>query len=236
MKPSDPRGGLVQVIIDHENLYEGNLIEYFKAFFFLSKGCNNAYHNFRHGTHVTFLCYEGARFHQRDLNTRKIRNMMVAAIFHDFDHRGVKGDDSLNIELALSALRRFSLPLDKDHLEDIELLIRGTQYPYVLEDHELPLEGLILRDADMMQAYSKAWIQQVIFGLAEEGEASPVDVLKMQEKFLVEQKFKTPWARWLLPQPVIDLKVSEANALLDILLEAPSESPELQGAMAAARS
>lgn len=225
--PNDTRGSLVQIIVNLEGLYEGNLIEYFQAFFF-SESLNNAYHNFRHGTHVLFLCHDGARFHRNGLSKRKIRNLLIAAIFHDYNHRGIAGDDAANIELAIQGLREFVLPEDANHFDDIELLLRGTQFPPVIEDSELPLEGLILRDADMMQAFSVAWIQQVVFGLAAEGTKSPIEVLKMQEVFLQNTKFKTGWGRYIVPDESVVLKVDESKALYDLLMGQPAVSEKLR--------
>lgn len=232
--PSDPRGSLPQIIINHENLYQGNLIEYFQAFFFLNKGLNNEYHNFRHGTHILFLCHEGARFHRRDLTLRRIRNLLIAAIFHDYDHCGAAGDDAQNIERAIEGLRAVILEEDREHLDDIELLLRGTQFPYVIDDSDLPLEGLILRDADMMQAFSVAWIQQVIFGLAAEWQKAPIEVLKMQRGFLGSLAFKTDWGRYMVPQAVVDLKINEAEALFDLLVNVPAVSKKLNEVQAQA--
>lgn len=232
--PVDPRGTLPQIIINNSGLYEGTLIEYFQALFLLGKNLNHPYHNFRHCTHVLFLCHEGARFHQRDLTQRQIRNLLIAAIFHDYDHRGVAGDDLQNIELAIAGLREVILPEDVDHLDDIELLLRGTQFPYVVSDSDLSLEGLILRDADMMQAFSVAWIQQVVFGLAAEWGKSPIEVLKMQKGFLGSIKFKTAWGRFVVPDAVVALKVSEATALYDLLVNIPAVSSEIKEAQHAA--
>ena len=226
--PSDPRGDLPQIIVNFEKLYEGNLVEYFQSFFLLNKGINNPYHNFRHGAHILFLCHEGARFHKRDLNARRIRNLMIAAIFHDYDHCGKGGDDSVNIARAIQGLSDTVLPEDLPFLSDIELLLRGTQYPYVLPDDDLPLEGLILRDADLMQAFSVAWIQQVIFGLAAEWGKSPIEVLKMQKTFLGGVSFKTDWGRYAVPEAAVKLKINEADALFDLLIRAPALSEEIQ--------
>lgn len=224
---SDTRGSLVQLVINHENLYDGNLLEYFQAFFFLSEGLNNPYHNFRHGTHVLFLAHHAARFHQRDLTRRKIRNLMIAAIFHDYNHSGAAGNDATNIGLAIKGLEKVILPIDKPHLGDIKLLLQGTQFPYIIKDLALPLEGLILRDADLMQPFSVAWIQQVIFGLAAEWKERPIEVLKRQERFLEGIKFKTAWGRFIVPETSIRLKINEALALYDLLTQR-AESEEIR--------
>jgi hypothetical protein len=79
----------------------------------------------------------------------------------------------LNIEVAIAALRRHILPEDRDALPEIEALIRATAFPYKDAGSSLGLAGQILRDADLSQALNPSWIQQVVFGLAEEGELYP---------------------------------------------------------------
>lgn len=213
----DPRGSLPQIIINWEGLYEGNLVKYFQALFYTAENLNLPYHNFRHCTHVFYLCYEASRFYKDELSKRRIRNLLIAAKFHDFNHTGVVGDDALNIERSVAALRQHLDEYDRDSLEDIVLLLQGSQYPYILGDDKLPLEGLILRDADLMQAFSTAWIQQVVFGLAAEWGKTPIEVLALQQKFLGNIVFKTEWGRLLVPKAAIALKINEAQALLDIL-------------------
>ena len=215
--PMDPRGSLPQIILNIEELYEGTLIEYFQGFFLLANNTNLPYHNFRHCTHVLYLCHEGSRFYRDRLSKRRIRNVLVAALFHDYNHRGVGGDDAENISLAISALEELLLPIDREAFDDIKILMRGTQYPYVFSSDTLPLEGLILRDADLMQAFSPAWIQQVVFGLAAEWGKSPRDVLVMQQSFLGSIKFDTEWGRLEVPDAAISLKINEAQALVDII-------------------
>lgn len=226
--PTDPRGSLVPIIVNQEGLYEGNLVEYFQALFHLGKGLNLPYHNFRHTTGMVFVCHEGARFHQSELSPRQIRNMLIADFFHDFNHRGVAGDDAMNLELAFVALQKYILPIDRPYLPDIKLLMRGTQFPYVIANEELPLEGLIIRDADMMQAFSPSWLQQVVFGLAAEWGQTPIEVLKMQPSFLGNLKFNTRWGNFMFPPAAIALKVSEAQALYDILVKLPASHEEIR--------
>jgi 3'5'-cyclic nucleotide phosphodiesterase len=215
--PADPRGSLPQIILNVEGLYEGTLIEYFQGLWYLGKNTNLPYHNFGHCTYVLWRCHEGARFHQKQLSKRRVRNLLIAALFHDYDHRGVMGNDTENIALAMNTLEELVLHVDKESLLDIKLLIRATEFPHVITHDELPLEGLILRDADMMQAFSPTWIQQVVFGLAAEWGKSPKEVLAMQKSFLGAVAFQTEWARLEIPDVVVALKVNEAEALLDIL-------------------
>jgi hypothetical protein len=48
----------------------------------------------------------------------------------------------------------------------IEALIEATHFPYKVDSQKLDLLGKIIRDADLAQALSPVWIQQVVLGLA----------------------------------------------------------------------
>jgi hypothetical protein len=82
----------------------------------------------------------------------------------------------------------------------------------------------IIRDADLAQALSPVWIQQVVIGLARESGVSPLAMLKAQSSFLTSLRFNTPWAQQLFPQELIDAKIAEAEQLRR-LLESPIDRP-----------
>lgn len=138
-------------------------------------------------------------------------------MFHDFDHPGRTGNDDLNIIIALRGLRKHLLPEDEEMWVVIESLIQATEFPHRTPSHELSLLAQILRDADMSQALSVAWIQQIIFGLAVEMNMTPRKVLEMQSVFLGSLKFSTAWANTQFPPQVIDDKIQEAKGLLECL-------------------
>lgn len=207
---------LPEVISNTDNLYEGNLEHYLRILFSHAQNLWFPYHNFRHMLHVTWLAYQGCEFYKDQLTSREMRNILIAALFHDFDHSGMMGNDDLNIERACRALRKHILLEDESHLEEISSFLKATEYP-TPANVWVCLESSILRDADLSQAFSTAWVQQVVFGLAAEWRQSPLQVLKMQHGFLSGLKLQTQWARELFPQEVIDAKIAEANALLKIL-------------------
>jgi hypothetical protein len=124
---------------------------------------------------------------------RQMRNLLIAALFHDFDHPGhphpSEGDpDRINIPIAIAGLRRYVMPADRPFLPQIEALIEATHYPYKIGSDKLDLLAQIIRDADLAQALSPAWIQQVVFGLAQEWELSPLEVLKGQGSQLLHRE------------------------------------------------
>lgn len=53
-----------------------------------NKGLNLPYHNFYHGLVVTSSCIEAADFY--NLEWKDVEKLMVAALFHDFNHSGGK--------------------------------------------------------------------------------------------------------------------------------------------------
>jgi hypothetical protein len=130
--------------------------------------------------------------------------LLIAALFHDFDHPGhphprADDPDGINIGHAIAALRRHIAPEDRPFLPAIEALIEATHYPYAVVGEQLDLSGQIIRDADLAQSPSTVWIQQVIIGLARERRVSPLEVLKTQPAFLAALSFNTEWARERFP-------------------------------------
>jgi hypothetical protein len=151
-----------------------------------------------------------------------MRILLVAALFHDFDHPGhphpgEKDPDRINIEISITSLRRHIAPADRALLPEIEALIKATQFPYKITSDKLDLLGKIIRDADLAQALSPTWIQQVIIGLAREWGVTPLEALRGQASFLGALPFNTRWARQLFPQKLVEAKVEEAEKLLLLL-------------------
>ncbi len=227
MLVSEVTGDLPKIVGNEEHLYEGDLTFYFRTLFFRSRNLHNPYHNFRHMLHVLWLCHKACRYYQNQLTPRQIRNLLIAALFHDFDHPGhphpgEDDPDRINIQIAIAGLRRYIMPVDRAFLPEIEALIEATQYPYKVGSDKLDLLGRIIRDADLAQALSPAWIQQVVIGLAQEWGVQPLDVLRSQASFLAGLSFNTGWARQLFPQELIDAKTEEAEQLLRLLQTEPA--------------
>jgi hypothetical protein len=214
-------GDLPKIIANQERLYEGSLTFYFRTLFFKSSNIYNPYHNFRHMLHVLWLCHQACRYYRNRLTPRQMRNLLIAALFHDFDHPGhphpSEGDpDRINIPIAIAGLRRYVMPADRSFLPQIEALIEATHYPYKIGSDKLDLLGQIIRDADLAQALSPAWIQQVVL--------SPLEVLKGQGSFLTGLSFSTYWAQQLFPQELIQAKIEEVEQLLQLLHTEPSSA------------
>lgn len=198
---------------NEEGLYEGTLHYYFAVILDQGENLGHAYHNFRHMMHVTCRAYEACRYYRAVLSPRAMRTLLIAAMFHDFNHRGTSGNDRLNIERSLSGIRSHIAPEDRPHLDKIESLIEITEYPPKVESVTLELSAKILRDADLSQALAPVWFQQVIIGLAREWNKHPVEVLKIQEGFLSSVSFATQWGEEQFG-PLVTQKVNEAKRLL----------------------
>lgn len=211
------RGSLPEIVRNDADLYEGDLVHYLQVVFNNASNLNNPYHNFRHMFHVLWLCHQACEFYTDELTSRDKRNLLIAAVFHDFDHLGKADPDQRNIDRAIHGLRRHIAPEDVAHLATIEALIQATHYPYTVQSERLDLPARIIRDADLGQTLTAAWIQQVIFGLAAEWGKTPLELLEMQAPFLSKLKFSTDWGRSIFPKAYIEEKINEANELLSLL-------------------
>jgi len=179
--------------------------------------------------HMLWLCHQACRYYQNRLTPSQMRDLLIAALFHDFDHPGhphpgETDPDRINIPIAIAGLRRYIMPADCAFLSQIEALIEATHYPYKIGSDKLDLLGQIIRDADLAQALSPAWIQQVVFGLAQEWEVPPLEVLKGQGSFLSSLSFSTCLAQRLFPRELIRAKIEEVEQLLRLLDTAPASA------------
>lgn len=220
-------GSLVPILMNDELLYTGDLQHYFRVIWDNAQNLEHPYHNFHHMFYVLFRCHDAVRYYEDEYKKfnsiqhliahYQKRSLLIAAMFHDFNHSGLFGDDDLNIERAKRGLRRHVSDVDIDFLPEIEEYIDATQFPHKKVEHEDSLPVQIIRDADMMQCLEPSWIQQNIFGLSKEWGMTSAIVLKRQIPFLNSIRFRTEWARERFPQSSIDAKIKEAQGLLGIL-------------------
>lgn len=223
-------GSLPEIIGNDEGLYEGDLTHYFRHVFYHATNLRLPYHNFRHLTHVLTTCHSASRYYRDRLTGREIRNLLVAALFHDFDHRGILSDDDLNIERAIRGLDGCLLAEDEPYRDDIVAIIRATEYPHKESAAGLTLSEMIIRDADVLQAFSPAWIQQIIFGLGTEQREGAIGMLRLQVPYLEGLELYTEWAKEAYPRKVIEEKLAEVRAVLKCLeppvevLETPTDA------------
>lgn len=121
------------------------------------------YHNTKHCFTVARLCYN--LFIMEDDTTidyNQIRRLLLAAMFHDFNHTG-NDPDSKNIENAVAGMRHFLADEFELTLSKIESIIRVTEFPFVHKPQNV-LERII-RDADLLQIFEPDHINVSLYGL-----------------------------------------------------------------------
>lgn len=182
-----------------------NLLDYLDYFNKNNLGKNNPYHNEYHSYSVVLNCYQGAIV--EGLSTFSIKSLLLAALFHDFNHSGGEfADDNENINQALGGLFKFIKSLNNEKLTAKELILIGdiikiTKYPY--EEAPSIIEQKIIRDSDLMQAYEQN--QTILLaqytGLYEEliktkTELSFEQYIIGSKSFLSNIKWETDWAKY----------------------------------------
>jgi hypothetical protein len=213
------KGDIPDIVNNTDGLYEGNLRAYFKPLFH-SRGCQNPYHGIRHYLFVFHQCYQAIKWYKAngsEISKRNARSLLIASLTHDAMHTGRSGDDDLNIQFALRFLDKHLQKEDGCDKFGIFQQIRSTEYGPDGHVHKSQGElQKILRDADLSQALSNSWIRIVLFGLSEELQITPYQMLLAQEKFLTNLQFESAWGAAVL-QPQVEDKLNEARALVEIL-------------------
>lgn len=207
---------IAEILRNPNGVYEGNLAYYFKILM-SARNMFNPYHNMRHMLHVLWRCYDACLYYGDELTPRQKRNLLIGSLFHDFDHSGKSGPglDDLEIERAIRGLRKHILLEDKDFIDEISEIIKASEFPPKVPSSELNLMQQILRDADVSQCLSNAWIQQV-FGLSVEISITPIAMLKMQKPFLTNLTFATKWGHDRFADK-IPAKIQEAEEMVAML-------------------
>lgn len=213
-------GSIPGIANNESSLYEGNLVPYFKIIF-SAPNIHHGYHGLRHMLHVTWACYRACEYYGEDgaglLSPREMRNLLIAALFHDYGHCGKSGDDSLNIEVAIQGLLENLQPEDKFYGGDIVSILKVTKFPHTDLGKSMTLEQKIIRDADMSQAFGPVWIGDIVAGFGSELGKTPLEMLRQQEGFLKGVSFYTDFARELWGDIAIEAKLQEARDLIKIL-------------------
>lgn len=201
----------------------------FLEFFMDFNPSNDApYHNKYHTFCMVNNCYEGS-YHLR-LSPSEVKALVVAALFHDFDHSAGNQSDGVNITKALAGLKvaqRFAesrgLGLNQAEYKLVTEAIKVTQYPFTVEPTTITEK--IIRDADLMQPYETD--KEVLFkqykGLKQEIELSRNMTISNAEfgiknkEFLDGITWYTPWAR----EKALKLDWEKAKATLkELFLDA----------------
>lgn len=205
---------------------DNDLSFYFRALF-NSRGAKNPYHNIRHGLDVLIKCWEAAVWNAKEGvfgPSTFNRQLFIAALLHDIDHTGRSGDDDINVALAKRRAKKL-MEQNGESLKDQTLVL------HLIESTEFGPEGhtkkgsdsdsfeflcKVLRDADLAQVFSNAWIRLLIFGLSEELGVTPRKMLELQLNFLSKLQFESRWGKEVY-QDKIPEKMRETQEILSLL-------------------
>lgn len=191
------------------------LEDYFKILITENKGNNNPYHNFYHTCCVIKNCYFIAK--SENIYDKKIRLILIAATFHDFNHSGGKLSDDKNVKIAIDSFKKYTKESEADNFY-IENIIKSTQFPYNKND-KLSISQKVIRDADILQRFEENWMQQYIFGLNKELNGKDdlsIDILEKNEKFEDSLEIFTKYAKNICETKGISNK-EDINYLKQIL-------------------
>jgi hypothetical protein len=148
----------------------------------------NPYHNLSHALRVANVVINEVPEVERT-------TFLIAALFHDYGHPGVMGEDEKNIERAIQKV--LLLPAKPGtSLEYAAELIRGTQFPLPEGMTLTPDQGL-LRDADFWHTAflgKEDWLQ-VQVGLAAEFGKSLKDWLVGNAGYIETVPTFSKWGR-----------------------------------------
>ena len=93
------------------------------------------YHN---QSHIMNMCNTITEIYLNDIkiSENEYKLLILAALFHDFNHSQGKLSDDKNIEIALRGFETFINQIDfilSDDFDTVIGLIKTTQYPYAIE-------------------------------------------------------------------------------------------------------
>jgi hypothetical protein len=176
------------------------------------------YHHLHHNLIVFKSCYD--ILNEQYLNDTEIykKELLVASLFHDFNHSGGKLTDDKNIKNAIAGfstwhtLSEFSDSVDYFVVVNI---LKATQYPYIDID-KMQVEYLIIRDADLTPLFYDTVLQFNLMGLSTEMNATLKNTISGSIKFVNNIYFNFPFFenQWKEIKPKI---LEEYEYLLNIL-------------------
>lgn len=212
-------GDIANMVQNRDDVYTGvSLAPYFRVIM-AAPNIHHGYHGLRHMLHVTWVCYQACKYYQSlgQMTKREARNLLIAALFHDYGHCGKAGDDAVNIEQALDGLREHIEDVDRDFLVKISTIIAATQFPHADLGGTPSLSEQIIRDADISQAFGTTWIGDIAAGFGSELDKTPVEMLEQQLMFLNRIQFHSDFGKVFFGQEAVNAKWRETEELLHIL-------------------
>lgn len=179
----------------------------------LNNTSNNApYHNFNHMMIVTKYIYNAYQ-ESNEFSDLNYHNILLAGMFHDMNHSMGKEDDSYNVQSAISALKSWYIhahDLKNEYIDfdvnEIANIIRATQYPYIIEDEDLTVSQMLIRDCDMMMGFEDDWFQNTVLGLKSEMNVDNIPrMIEGNIEFRKNAHMRTQWGKDLYKSRLPDL-------------------------------
>jgi hypothetical protein len=166
--------------------------------------------------HVMCSAYEAAKFcrYSSFFGIRRFRAILLGGLVHDYGHSGKMGNDHQEVLTSIASFKKFALEEDRYLIEEVEELVLDTEFPY--SDKPISPGSGILRDADASQVFSDAWLQQNVFGLAQEMNISAHECLQKEIEYLQNLKFYSDWGKEVL-FPKVSRKIFEVKEFLNLL-------------------
>lgn len=161
-----------------------------------NSGNDNPYHNFAHTLAVAKNVYKLSVL--RGVDYDKIRLMVIAALYHDFNHSGGANNDTDNVRAAKLAVDKLCKSTNAQKVF-IKHLIDCTEFPF--KKIELDEYQMIFRDADLMQWLEPDFIQHVLFGLNSELNGTyclRAETIEKMIKFMDDATFFTEEAKYIM--------------------------------------
>ncbi len=148
------------------------LIPYFQFYMANNQSLIIPYHNCNHMLQLLYHIIKAYRYDPKKLSTYDYVKLLLAGMYHDFNHSGGVLDDADNIVLAkkglFNAIEKTSPLVSLDDIKDIYHIIDATQYPYIIDDKDLSYSQSIIRDADLLVRLSYDYFTQTLCGLKSE--------------------------------------------------------------------
>ncbi len=212
-------GEIARIITNSDDLYTGVSLSHYFRVVMDAPNIHHGYHGLRHMLYVTWVCYQACKYYERlgNMNKREARNLLIAALFHDYGHCGRDGDDAVNIEVALNGLDEHIADMDRDEYGNINRLVKATQFPHADLGESPTLSEQVIRDADISQAFGTTWIGDIAAGFGSELSKTPIEMLEQQLKFLKGVRFHSDFGKVFFGQEAVNAKFYETKELLSIL-------------------
>ena len=156
------------------------------------------YHNLNHMLTVVKHCYRAMDYMDM-LDDKYCETLLVAALFHDYNHSMGRRDDAYNVAQAKKGLEFFVKNVTwKDFdLDFLNSILDATQFPYIIKGDDLNPYQAIIRDADLMQIAEPDWISHVILGLVEEMHYPLKDLMVGERNFLQNMEFHSAYGKMM---------------------------------------